>query len=486
MQLVLEQSLNSDVVCLFGYNREEVCQEESLKKKSLIFFTPNKGLVSSSNSPFIYEIEYNGVYCDLGSFQEICKEKIFLSFVYVVHPIARETANLWVEKCQTIQWQCHLAASDCQDFGLQVFENTVKNSRRSIDTSSFDKLKDSLRGLPAFVCGAGPSLNKSMEALKSLSGQGVIFAGGASLGYLTKAMVPVHIAAGIDPDPSYERTLMQGSFEIPFFYQSRFSSSLLETIHGPLFQVPGNPGYKLEQWMNAGSMFDGGWTVSTFSIALAIHFGCSPIVFVGIDLSYPVDSTAYAGGVVKKEKGIEWTDPLSGSVMTQKDWVLASRWIEEKVERSPSTCFYSTSDKGLSLKGVGKISLQTLLDRVLLKKYDVEGFMRVLSSHWEASQEMEGKLDLLQKSLENTLVFIGKLLRMYEKNYPEDPSSKGEFVVNLFDLYDEIFYQEVLEPLWEVWQFPIERKLQDSYSKDINRLLFFEKIIREYGNRLWK
>ena len=489
-RLILEEASAFDVICFFGFDRKRVCLENNLKEKNLVFFDSKKEFLSEASESCVYEIQYDGARCDLASFQELCREKFFLSFFYAVHPevkgAAYQEAHVCIKQCQMVQWQCHLIASDYQDFGLEVFTNNLKSAEQIIDCHSFPKFKNSLKGIPAFICGAGPSLNEEIDRLKSLSNRGVVFAGGASLGCLTKAGVPVHIATGIDPDSSYERALMQGSFDIPFFCQSRFSSSLLQTIHGPVFQVPSNPGYKLQQWMDGGSVFDGGWTVGTFSMALAIHFGCNPIVLVGMDLSYSVNSPSYAGGIGKEEEGIIWDDPLEGSLVTQKDWILASKWIEEKVQSSCLTSFYNTSLRGLYLKGVKKSSLNDLLETELTKRYDIQGFIGGLCSCFEASRDRKENISLLKKSLESSSVFLDKLLHLYEKNYPADPSSKGEFVVNLFDLYDEIVYQEILEPLWQVWQFPVERNLPDSYAKDINRFLFFKKILQEYGRVLWK
>ncbi len=108
--------------------------------------------------------------------------------------------------------------------------------------------------------------------------------------------------------------------------------------------------------------------------------------------------------------------------------------------------------------------------------------MQVLSSFWKQSKGVEEKVDLLKKSIERTLGFVDKLIMLFEKEYPKDPSSKGEFVINLFELYDEIVYQEMLEPLWQVWQFPMGRKWTDAYAREINRLLFFKKALQEYRN----
>ncbi len=459
---LLEEAKDFDVVCLFGFSQEEV---EAKEGQSLIFFRvpgpfPQDG-----------EIYYDGENCDLAAFQELCKEKIFQRFFYVLHPsIAKsEKALFWVEKCKEVEWQCQLSAFDYQDFGVKVFKNLL--SSKLVDCSSFSKFKDSLRGVPAFICGAGPSLEKDLPFLEIAKERGVIFAGGAALGYITKKGIPVHIAAGIDPDPDYEKVLMQGSFEAPFFYQSRFSSDCLEAVQGPLFQVPSNPGYELEKWFEEEEVFDGGWTVSTFCAALASYFGCDPIVLIGIDLSY--QDSYYAKGIGEGEEvGVVIKEGLS----TKRDWILAGKWLEDHLS---SKLFYNTSDQGLVIQGQVQKTLADLLKKELSSSYDIGGLIHQISTSWKPSDKKE-KLVLLRESIDRCLSLINVLLEALEKYYPEDPSLKRDYILPFFDLQDELFYKKVLGPLWDVWQFPMGSKLLGEYAKNVNRFLFFKRVLEEY------
>jgi hypothetical protein len=71
-----------------------------------------------------------------------------------------------------------------------------------------------------------------------MSSKAVIFAGGAlGSSFFSSGQARVHIAAGTDPDPSYHRFLESAHFNLPFFYQDRFSYNILSKVHGEKISV---------------------------------------------------------------------------------------------------------------------------------------------------------------------------------------------------------------------------------------------------------
>ncbi|MBS0626895.1 MAG: DUF115 domain-containing protein [Verrucomicrobia bacterium] len=452
----IEKADSFDVICLWGFSQEEV---KFLEGKTLIFFTSEFG----GNA--CYQVYYDGDVCDLEQFQAICEEMVFQSFCYLIHQNLPEKekkmAEKWIYRCQMIEWQVQLSASDYQDFGVKVFQNLYETKKRSFDGQSFYLMKNIFQNVPAVICGAGPSLEEKMSYLKQVENRGIIFAGGAALGLLGEGSVPIHIAAGIDPDPCYEKVLMQNAFEAPFFYQSRFSSSILQTVQGSLFQVPSNPGYPLESWLREGECFDGGWTVSTFCAAMAIYFGCNPIIFVGVDLSDGI------------EEGKE-------CLKTQKDWILAGKWLEDLIAKNQDRSFYTTSEKGLFIEGLKKVSFSELFKENFLKQLDTNGLVHLLKSFWSPFDIYDDKMVQIEKSLEKSLGYIDTLLHLFEKFYPKDPTEKGEFALNLLELQEEIAYQKILDPVWNIWQYPLYRQFKDSYARQVNQMIFFKKVLQEY------
>ena len=463
--LLTEEVLSSDVVCLFGFSEEE-----------LDLFCDKKVIVFSEQEPF--DIYFDGISCDLSSFSHICKEQIFQKFSYLLHPKfmgeEKERMQEWIRRIQTVEWQVQLSFCEYEDFRITVYNNLISSLDEKVDRTSFEEMKGLLQGVPAFICGAGPSLQKD---LIHLNGQkGIVFAGGAALSCIEN----VHIAAGVDPSPCHERATMKTK-GVPFFYQPRFDASLLAKMEGPKFEVASNPGYLLENWLEGKEPFDGGWTVTTFCTALALHMGCNPIIFVGMDLAYGDDGSIYSQSVAnpKEGKGITW----EGNRQTQKDWVLASSWIEQKAAAYPDRTFYTTSQEGLKMKGV----IVTKLEELRLSEIDVFSCLDKIKKNFSSSFIDAEKVLLLQNSIELSLYKVGRLLSLWERYYPEDPSSKGEFVLELVELEEQIAYTLIVAPVWDVWQYPIQRQGCRPGTEGIRQLLFFKEILEQYRKKgLWK
>ncbi len=459
----VEMLETADVLCLFGFDAVKIKKQleswTSLGDKQIVFIDKKR----------TDEFE---------DFLEISRKRVFQKFSYLVFPFLKEMEKQTMESLllqyQAMEWHTHLEASDYQDLGIKVFRNLCANHTKKTDIKRFPLLKDCLKGIPAFICGASPSLKKAATLIGKMQDKGVIFAGGSAIGAASSYSIPIHIAAGIDPSPSYERCVMQGSFEAPFFYQSRFSSELLDRMQGPLFQVPSHSGLNIDENFLG---FDGGCTVTTFCASLALYFGCTPIIFTGMDLAYEAGGGKYLGEI-----------SLGSSVLyeektTQKDWVIAARWLENLAANHNHVPFYRLSEEGLHIEGIQKISFEEL-EKMALPSYDVQGMVHVLKSLEGVSdsflEERLKKVDAIQKSLKDSLACVERILFLFQESYPQDPSSQGTFILHLFALYDEIVYQYLLEPLWKVWRFPLERNLSNSYARQIHQWLFFKRVLENH------
>jgi hypothetical protein len=453
----------TDVLCLFGF------EEEPITRALGDWLTlPEKQLLFLGNASF-YEME---------EFVSFCRSAIFLRFTYwfssSLTQDQRSHAQILCDAYQKIEWQIHLEASDYQDLGVRVFCNLYANLTVSADRTSFFSLKGALQGLPAVICGAAPSLKKQVPFLQKVTEKSVIFAGGAALEALSFSSVPIHIAAGIDPDPSYERCKLQGSFEAPFFYQGRFSHELLSQVQGPSFEVPSSSGLRLEETIHD---FEGGGTVTTFCTALALHLGCNPIIFVGMDLAYGKDLEKYAQ---MQGFGDSHSSPmLYKENYTQKDWVISASWLEYFIAQHVDISFYKLGDQGLKIEGLFSMEEGGILESFPKNFQDIKGSIHLLQSCAKKEADVLKQTEI-EQSLESTLRCVEDILQLYQQSYPEDPSSQGIFAIHLFALYEQFLYKHMLEPLWKVWRFPMERKLTDSYAKSISPWLFFQRVLKKY------
>lgn len=414
------------------------------------------------------------------TFKQIAWEHVFLQ-VRLWLP----EGEIWPykERWESCLLGVHLVASGMEDFGTKVYANVRENILKQKEYTSLAALKGSMKGVPAIICGAGPSLSENIEWLRQLPSQALIIGGGAAL---AARSIPFHAAGGIDPDPDYGRFKESGSLDVPFFYQDRFSSEILSLVQGQKIRLPANQGYPFEEWLSEAlgreaSDFDGGWTVATFLTSLATHLGCSPVIFVGMDFGFTEKMYAEEIKEASAEKGhiLQKTEQIK----TKKDWIMAIEWLAAWIKDHEDTLFINTS-KISSLAGSQQMTLDAAEETYLRQTYDVRG---LLHSAIEGAKVRLGHERALMsfkeydESVSRCEKILSSILSLFEAYYPKDPRTKGEYILLEYDLYDELCYKVLLEPVWSIWKYVfarIESLTED--RKKIHELLFYQKILKAH------
>lgn len=198
-----------------------------------------------------------------------------------------------------------LQLSDAADFGVSIVRNAkinlAKPFRLGLD------LKNAFLGLPAVIVGAGPSLEDNGHLIPEGA---IVFAGGHGLKKI--ARVP-HFGAIVDKNPF--------EFENPGFpicTQPRACPCSREMIMFPDSHFP-----------LMAETFDGGWTVGNFMAAVALYFGCNPIVCVGMDYCAR-EGRKYAFEETK--------------INSQEDWIESVNWLKALEKKYPKTTFFNASN----------------------------------------------------------------------------------------------------------------------------------------------
>ncbi len=376
--------------------------------------------------------------------REIAWEGVFLSHDYMQIGQSLQEKEL-LAKLQDVQREIHLLASDFSDFGVQVARNLLDNLSYMEEIYLAYNWKGALKGTPAIICGAGPSLEQAVDELRTLQNQALLFSGGAGLTALEHFGILPHFAGAIDPFPSYERLQLTHSLDLPFFFQGRMANDLLKQIRGPKIWVEPSGHFSLDRWIAGffalpAGMFDGGWNVVTFLTAIACHLGCNPIAVIGVD---PLED-AYAAGLIEQHE-------------QKKDRQVAAKWLEEFAAKHPQVQF---SLKGLeavhslpSIKSLFRGAPHKLQEIDRCRSYLIASTFRVrenceqLIEHWNA---------LLSKE--------------------EKKLSSKEYFLCQFELEEEIAYQVFCRPVWEVWQHVLKREIGDKEKLELHKWLFIERI----------
>ncbi|MBA3816485.1 MAG: motility associated factor glycosyltransferase family protein, partial [Parachlamydiaceae bacterium] len=86
--------------------------------------------------------------------------------------------------------------------GLYFFNNFFNNILKLPNSYNGASLSGKFKGLPAIICGAGPSLDKNFDVLSKLHSRALIFAGATAFNALNAKGISPHIVVGIDPNPA--------------------------------------------------------------------------------------------------------------------------------------------------------------------------------------------------------------------------------------------------------------------------------------------
>jgi hypothetical protein len=160
-------------------------------------------------------------------------------------------------------------------------------------SSNVVSLEGLFKGRPAVVVGAGPSLDDNLPALAALQDRAVIVAVDTTLRPLLAGGVRPHIMTGVDPAELNAQHLasVDGLDDIWLAAEGSLHSSAFGGFAGRIFTFKVSD-HEPWPWLRTLG-YDRGllrtWgSVVTSAFDLARRMGCDPIVFAGLDLSYPV------------------------------------------------------------------------------------------------------------------------------------------------------------------------------------------------------
>lgn len=430
------------------------------------------------------------------TFKKIAWENLFLkikilpSFFY---SISKKRHFLEIEgKLNEMIFGAALSVSQYKDFGSLHFQNSFKNLLSLKKIKLLSSLRNSFQGLPAIICGAGPSLEESLPTIQKMKDKALIFAAGSALNVLSQNGLKPHFAGGIDKEASTERFLKNDVLETAFFYQMQISKDNLALVDGEKILVSSDGNLSLENFLFQSlsisqDKLDCGWTAGTFLIAVAHFLGCCPIIFTGLDFSF--SKKRYAGLIKadKREKNydfIETLDVFQKKVYTQKDWLLAVKWIEDFAKNNKIS-LVNANNGGLEIKGVLKASVQ---DYLSLKTLDL---FSLVHSRVHSAEELDLPLNEVLIKLKEIEKSASKCQKIIEEEFSalEKDFEKNNFREDYFsnNLEKELFYENHLLVLWNYYSSLIKRNLEEksdipkNFLIYVNKLIFLKTAIEEYS-----
>lgn len=176
--------------------------------------------------------------------------------------------------------------------------DVIDNLEVLLESTPILSLEGAFQGVPAFIVGAGPSLDKNIEQLRRAKRKGIIFAANSSALALGKRDIAPHIVCCLESiDISDRLRTLPFIDEVIRAFSLSSHPNTMRTGKGPLMPFhEALPQYAgpLDALARVPGVTVCG-SVSTAAFSLAQRLGCSPIVLVGQDMAF-TDGAAYAGG----------------------------------------------------------------------------------------------------------------------------------------------------------------------------------------------
>lgn len=357
-------------------------------------------------------------------------------------------------------------------YGAAFFRNFYPNMLHLSGSYWGNALFGKFKGVPAIICGAGPSLEKHLANLPALKEKALVFAGGSALNALANKRITPHFGAGIDPNSTQALRLDKTEANVPFFYRSRMNAEAVSKITGQKLYISGVGGYDIAEYYEKklgleADFLDEGHNVINFCSEIAVRMGCNPIIYIGLDLAF-TEMKAYAEGIDEslvseqellstrdeEKRGIYREDIFGKPVLTLWKWVAESEWLSNFAISHPETTFINATEGGIGIREVPNQPLTALP----LKEDPLPEIQTVIqaASMPHVSKEILKIYTVeLKESLQKCKEIIGKLIEEIEKEKLKVETNgiltSGESALLETDLYAEPGYIYVLDIFHQVY-----------------------------------
>lgn len=315
---------------------------------------------------------------------------------------------------------------------LRIHRNTVRAFSRSwveqglanlpaiARWPSTAALGDRFAGIPMVIVAPGPSLARNVDQLRTLRGRAIITA-------FSHSLKPV-LAAGVVPDLVLTVDPQDVRYHFAGADLSRICLVNAATVHPALFELPAqrfltlSANCAIDDWLFDGSGDDavvpGGGSVATTALSLALKWGCDPIVFIGLDLSFTggayyvatssdgearaeVDHRgimrvngwsrefqamkAEGGPSAPSERAVELPGWAGGKVPSSFMFSLFHRWFVDRLRGLEGVRVFNCTEGGAFIEGMRHVPLSEVV-ALLDREIDVAGELDVAAMTVDAGR----------------------------------------------------------------------------------------------------
>lgn len=314
------------------------------------------------------------------------------------------------------------------------FDALISNLRYMIKSMPINLLQNKYKGIPAIIVSAGPSLNKNIDALKTIGDNILIFSGGRTLKPLIEKNIQPSLIGIVDPgEASYK--LVKGYIEktkVPLLFYEGTNEEVVKQHTADKIIFTQNYMIKDIFNMDIENMGVGGSIAHTLT-ATAAFLGCNPIIFIGQDLAYTGEKY-HADIAINQFISIEenkvsseidtideiYVEDVDGNkVRTSKVLDNFRRELEKIIKQNKDITFINATEGGAKINGTIQMTLKNAIE-----KYKVDNDINFLLNLEKVDEDKVRNRAI--ETLENVIISDKKII---------DQSRKALDIINELKMY---------------------------------------------------
>jgi len=304
---------------------------------------------------------------------------------------------------------------------LLGFHNQIANVKEVITNPYLGILKDQFQKIPAFIISNGPSLDKNIQELKKINGNGLIISTESAIVSLAKNQIEPDILSIVERTKyTYEYHFKDRNLSNRI---SLLALALIDSHVYPAFTGPRIPIFRstesINQWINRiigdqSSALDAGANVSHLAFETAVYLGCNPIIFVGQDFAFGENGKTHSKDAAYheekgkeiiskiKEKPVVYVENNEGKMIpTTQLWVDFKQGLERKIALHLDKKIINATEGGARIEGTTCIPLHEVIQQYCIKPLPYRVNEKIMKEKNKINlQEREKKLDNLIKELQ--------------------------------------------------------------------------------------
>lgn len=278
-----------------------------------------------------------------------------------------------------------VARGTIQRFGSLLEENLRVNLPVCRELPAVSSFFGQFKDVPIIVVAAGPSLDNEFEHLRQVGNKALILAVGTSVAPLLRNGIEPHMIIVTDPQGEVFKQIEGLSLRVPLIVLPSVYPQVLQNYSGPRI-VAWQKGINLsgqEPWASEDDLIETGGSVATTACDIAIRMGGWPVIFVGLDLGYPMGKnhaygTTYWYRKIIDRHCLELPSNDGKTVLTVKNYNYMRRWLEGRIRREPAIEFINTSQQGAFIQGTRIMAFQECLHRWINRDRNVQSLIKQL------------------------------------------------------------------------------------------------------------